>query len=295
MQQGSDRLDWIHTTVELEMRFAKYQGIGNDFVMLSDPDDKLELTPHLVRSLCDRRFGIGADGVIRVAPSSRAHFFMDYANSDGSPSEMCGNGIRCLAVFARAEGLTDETVIDVDTLAGVKSVTVQSGRVRVDMGAPIFVPARIPARLESPGPHALRTKLELDGASLEAAVLSMGNPHAVLFVDDVNTVPVTTLGPRLEEHHVFPKGANIGFATVDSANRIRLRVWERGSRETLACGTGACAAAVAARLLRGTGAKTTVVLRGGDLEIEWAGPATDEQPVFMTGPAVEVFRGEVDS
>jgi len=277
------------------MRFAKYQGIGNDFVMLSDPDDKLELTPHLVRSLCDRRFGIGADGVIRVAPSSRAHFFMDYANSDGSPSEMCGNGIRCLAVFARAEGLTDEAIIDVDTLSGVKTVTVQGERVRVDMGAPIFDPGLIPVRLANPGQHALRTKLELDDETFDAAILSMGNPHAVLFVDDVNSAPVTTLGPRLEEHHSFPKRANIEFATVDSANRIRLRVWERGSRETLACGTGGCAAAVAARLLRGAEAKMAVGLRGGELEIEWAGSTTDEQPVFMTGPAVEVFRGEVDS
>ena len=277
------------------MRFAKYQGIGNDFVMLSDPDDKLELTPHLVRWLCDRRFGIGADGVIRVAPSSRAHFFMDYANSDGSPSEMCGNGIRCLAVFARAEGLTDEAIIDVDTLSGVKTVTVQGERVRVDMGAPIFDPGAIPVRLEKPGQHALRMKLGLDEETFDAAVLSMGNPHAVLFVDDVNSAPVTTLGPRLEGHHAFPKRANIEFATVDSANRIRLRVWERGSRETLACGTGACAAAVAARLLRGTEAKMAVGLRGGELEIEWTGSTTDERPVFMTGPAVEVFRGEVDS
>jgi diaminopimelate epimerase len=277
------------------MKFAKYQGIGNDFVMLSDPDDKLELTPHLVRSLCDRRFGIGADGVIRVAPSSRAHFFMDYANSDGSPSEMCGNGIRCLAVFARAEDLTDEAIIEVDTLSGVKTVTVQGERVRADMGAPIFDPGLIPARLASPGQNALRTKLELDDETFDAAVLSMGNPHAVLFVDDVNSAPVTTLGPRLEEHHTFPKRANIVFATVDSVNRIRLRVWERGSRETLACGTGACAAVVAARLLRGTEAKMAVGLRGGELEIEWAGSMTDEQPVFMTGPAVEVFRGEVDS
>jgi len=277
------------------MRFAKYQGIGNDFVMLPDPDDELELTPHLVRSLCDRRFGIGADGVIRVAPSSRAHFFMDYANSDGSPSEMCGNGIRCLAVFARAEGLTDEAVIEVDTLSGVRSVIVQGERVRVDMGPPIFDPALIPARLENPGQHALRTKLELDEETFDAAVLSMGNPHAVLFVDDINSAPVTTLGPRLEEHPAFPKGANIEFATVDAANRIRLRVWERGSRETLACGTGACAAAVAARLLRGTEVKVAVGLRGGELEIEWAGSMAHEQPVFMTGPAVEVFTGEIDS
>jgi len=277
------------------MKFAKYQGIGNDFIMLSDPDDGLELTPHLVRSLCDRRFGIGADGVIRVGPSSRAHFFMDYANSDGSPSEMCGNGIRCLAVFAGAEGLTDDEVIQVDTLSGVKSVSVQGERVRVDMGPPIFDAARIPVVLESGGPDALHTKLELDGATLDAAVLSMGNPHAVLFVDDVNSVPVTTIGPRLEHHAAFPNGANIEFATVDSPSRIRLRVWERGSRETLACGTGACAAVVAARLLREADVNVAVGLRGGELEIEWSGSTTDEQSVFMTGPATEVFRGEWDA
>jgi diaminopimelate epimerase len=292
MRQSGDRLHRLHATVELDVRFAKYQGIGNDFVMLADPDNKLELTPLLVRSLCDRRFGIGADGVIRVGSSSRAHFFMDYANSDGSPSEMCGNGIRCLAVFVRAEGLTDDAVIDVDTLSGVKSVSVQGERVRVDMGSPIFDPARIPVVLETRGPDALRTKLELDGATLEAAVLSMGNPHAVLFVDDVNSVPVTTLGPRLEHYTAFPNGANIEFATVDSPDRIRLRVWERGSRETLACGTGACAVAVAARLLRNSDVKVAVDLRGGELDIEWAGSTTDEQSVFMTGPAVEVFRGE---
>jgi diaminopimelate epimerase len=277
------------------MKFAKYQGTGNDFVMLSDPYDQIELTPQLVRSLCDRRFGIGADGVIRVASSSKANFLMDYANSDGSPSEMCGNGIRCLALFARAEGLTEDTVIEVDTPSGVKTVTVEGDRVRVDMGPPIFEPSEVPVTIQNSGRDALRTKLQLQAEILEVAVLSMGNPHAVLFVKDVNAVPVATLGPRLEGHDAFPNRANIEFATVDSSDRIRLRVWERGSRETLACGTGACAAAVAARLLRGADARTAVVLRGGDLEIEWAGSLTDEQPVFMTGPAVEVFRGELPS
>ncbi len=275
------------------MRFAKYQGTGNDFVMVSDLEESIELTPELVRSLCDRRFGIGADGVIRMAPSSRAHFFMDYVNSDGSTSEMCGNGIRCLAVFARAEGLTKEETIDVDTRSGVKTVTVVGERIRVDMGPPIFEPSEIPVALEGAGSDALHTKLELDHEVYEAAVLSMGNPHAVLFVEDATSAPVTTLGPRLEEHTAFPNKANIEFVAVDSPGRITIRVWERGSRETLACGTGACAAAVAARLLRDTDAEITVGLRGGDLEIEWAGSPADEQPVIMTGPAVEVFTGEV--
>jgi len=275
------------------MRFAKYQGTGNDFVMVSDPEDSLELTPSLVRSLCDRRFGIGADGVIRVAPSGRAHFFMDYVNADGSQSEMCGNGIRCLAVFARAEGLTSDDVIDVDTRSGVKTVTIEGDDVRVEMGPPIFDPAEIPVTLEGAGSDALHSKLELDDEVFEAAVLSMGNPHAVLFVEDAYSAPVTTLGPRLEEHAAFPNKANIEFVKIDSPDHITMRVWERGSRETLACGTGACAAAVAARLLRGTDPKVTVELRGGDLEIEWAGTLGDDQSLFMTGPATEVFTGEI--
>ncbi|MGH2773813.1 MAG: diaminopimelate epimerase [Actinomycetota bacterium] len=275
------------------MRFAKYQGTGNDFVMVTDLEDSLELTPELVRSLCDRRFGIGADGVIRVTPSSSAHFFMDYVNADGSPSEMCGNGIRCLAVFARAEGLTTDDVIDVDTRSGVKTVIVAGDRVRVDMGPPIFEPSEIPVTVEGAGSDALHTKLELNDEVFEAATLSMGNPHAVLFVEDASAAPVTTLGPRLEKHAAFPNKANIEFVTIDSPDRITMRVWERGSRETLACGTGACAAAVAARLLRDTDARVTVGLRGGDLEIEWAGSTIDERPVFMTGTAVEVFTGDV--
>jgi len=275
------------------MRFSKYQGIGNDFVMLSDPTDSMVLTPDLVRFLCDRRFGIGADGVIRVAPSERAHFFMDYVNSDGSPSEMCGNGVRCVAMFARAESLTDDSQIDVDTRAGVKKLEVDGERVRVDMGAPIFEPSEIPVTLDATGPDALRAKLELQDDVIEAAVLSMGNPHAVLFVEDASAAPVATLGPRLEEHPAFPNKANIEFVTLESPDRLRMRVWERGSRETLACGTGACAGAVAARLLRDADSKLTVALPGGDLEIEWTGSTTDEKPVFMTGPAVEVFTGDV--
>jgi diaminopimelate epimerase len=275
------------------LRFAKYQGTGNDFVMLADPRGELELTPSLVRRLCDRRFGIGADGVIRVAPSERAHFFMDYFNSDGSLSEMCGNGIRCLAVFARTEGLTDEDVVEVDTRSGVKSVVVEGGVVRVNMGAPIFDPEAIP--VVATGTDALHTKLQLDDEVVEAAVLSMGNPHAVLFVEEAAGAPVTSLGPRLETHPAFPSKANIEFVAVDAPDRISLRVWERGARETLACGTGACAGAVAARLLRDAEPRITASLRGGELELEWAGSLTDEQPVFMTGPAVEVFTGELEA
>ena len=274
------------------MNFAKYQGTGNDFVMVNDFGGEFTLTPEVARSLCDRRFGVGADGVIRVAASEEADFLMDYVNADGSVSEICGNGIRCLAVFARAEGLTTQDEVTVATGAGQKTVTVQAdGRVRVDMGAPILEPERVPFDADDNDP--LRSKIEVDGNVLEVAVLSMGNPHAVLFVDDPEVAPVTSLGPQLEHHRFFPNGTNVEFVSVESAQRLVMRVWERGSRETMACGTGACAAAVAARLLRGGEEHVTVALRGGELSIVWKGSLTEEAPVFMTGPAVEVFRGQI--
>jgi diaminopimelate epimerase len=276
------------------MRFSKYQGIGNDFVMLADPEDRLRLDPGLVRRLCDRRFGIGADGVIRVAPAADgAELFMDYLNSDGSVGEMCGNGIRCLALFARAEGMTNATEIVVGTRAGLRTVWVQpDGRVRVDMGTPQFAPEDVPVRWE--GDDALHAKIDLDEGVLEAACLSMGNPHAVLFVDDPATSPVTTVGPLIETHPMFPNKTNVEFVRVDSSLRVSMRVWERGSGETLACGTGAAAAAVAARVVRGADEALTVTLPGGELQIEWAGSVERPESLFMTGPAVASFEGEID-
>jgi diaminopimelate epimerase len=206
---------------------------------------------------------------------------------------MCGNGIRCLAIFARVEGLTDADELKVQTRAGLKVVTVVGeNRVRVDMGPPVFDPPSIP--VDWPGEDALHAKLDLEDEMIEAACLSMGNPHAVLFVDDPDSEPVTTLGPILEKHHAFPNGANVEFMKVEAPDRIKMRVWERGSGETLACGTGACAVAVAGRLLGGTDAKVTVALPGGELEIEWAGSLTESSPVFMTGPVVRSFDGDVD-
>ncbi|MCA1707455.1 MAG: diaminopimelate epimerase [Actinobacteria bacterium] len=275
------------------MEFAKYQGIGNDFVMLADPQDELNLTAEMVRRLCDRRFGIGGDGVIRVAPGREgADFFMDYVNSDGSVGEMCGNGIRCLAVYARAEGLTDKDVLQIETRAGLKTVWIEGDAVRVDMGAPIFEPSSIPVQWS--GTDALHAKLELDDEVIEVACVSMGNPHAVLFVDEPNEEPVTILGPLIERHEAFPQGANVEFIAVESPTRVRMRVWERGSGETLACGTGACAAAVIARVLGGAEERVTVALPGGELQIEWVGSIGSASSVFMTGPAMRSFDGEVD-
>lgn len=275
------------------MRFAKYQGIGNDFVMFADPDDELRLTPEAVRALCDRRFGIGADGVICVAPGrDGGDLFMDYVNSDGSLGEMCGNGIRCLAVFAAAEGMTDKDELEVETRAGLKTVVRAGDGIRVDMGPPYFRPADVPVDWQ--GDDALHAKVELADEVVEVACLGMGNPHAVLFVDDLSSVPLTDLGPRIESHPMFPAGANVEFVVVESPDRISMSVWERGSGQTLACGTGACAAAVAARLLRGANERVTVAMPGGELTVEWAGSIDDVQPVYMTGPAVKTFEGDIE-
>jgi diaminopimelate epimerase len=275
------------------MRFAKYQGIGNDFVMFADPDDRLRLSPEVVRALCDRRFGIGADGVIRVAPGrDGGDFFMDYVNSDGSLGEMCGNGIRCLAVFAAAEGLTGATELKVETRAGLKTITATGDGIRVDMGPPRFRPEDVPVTWR--GDDALHAKVELEDGIVEAACLSMGNAHAVLFVDDLATVPLREIGPRIETHPMFPAGTNVEFVVVESPGRIGMSVWERGSGETMACGTGACAAAVAARLLRGTNEAITVAMPGGELTVEWSGSMEDVRSVYMTGPAVKSFEGDVE-
>jgi diaminopimelate epimerase len=276
------------------VRFSKYQGTGNDFVMIADPGDQLTLSSDGVARICDRRFGIGADGVIRVAPGrDGGELLMDYLNSDGSVGEMCGNGIRCLALFALEEGLvSDVEQLQVETRAGMKIVGLQpDGRVCVDMGHPLFRPNDIPVRWE--GKDALRARLTLEGTELEVACLSMGNPHAVLFVEDPQEAPVPTLGPTIERHDAFPKATNVEFVRVMSPERIRMRVWERGSGETLACGTGACAAAVASRLLAGTGERITVELPGGEVDVEWSGSLDADSSVFLTGEAVKVFDGEI--
>ena len=274
------------------MRFEKWHGIGNDFVMVADPHDKVSLDPEQVKAICDRRFGVGADGVIRVAFADDADLFMDYVNSDGTLGEMCGNGIRCLALFAKAEGLIHKDELRVSTRAGIKTVTIlDDGLVRVDMGPPIFAPAELPMKWD--GADALDAKVEVEGEMIEVTALSMGNPHAVIFVDDPKSAPVATLGPVIEQLDVFPNGANVEWAHVDSPDHVTMTVWERGSGRTLACGTGACAVAVAAKLVGGANDRVVVSLPGGDLDVEWAGSLDKEASVFMTGPAERAFRGEL--
>jgi diaminopimelate epimerase len=261
------------------VEFVKAHGTGNDFVVVEDLADRYRITPELVRAVCDRHFGVGADGLIRIAPGRDAPFFMDYRNADGSLAEMCGNGVRVVGKYLGDRGHV-AGAFDLETRAGVKHLELHVDdrglvdRVTVDMGSP---------ELEEDD-----RKLDVDGRVVTATCLSMGNPHAVVFVDDVDAAPVTTLGPLLERHPAFPAGTNVEFAQVTGGDvHLRQRTWERGVGETLACGTGACAVAVAATVRGLAGGPLTIQLRGGRLELDWTPGGT----VRMTGPAREVASG----
>jgi diaminopimelate epimerase len=273
------------------LRFTKMQGLGNDFVVLDALRQAVRLDPVTIRRLADRRIGIGCDQVLVVEPPRLpgTDFHYRIFNADGTEVEQCGNGARCFARFVRNQGLTDKADIPVGTAAGPIHLFVEpDGQVRVDMGPPILEPGRIPflaERQDSTYP------LEIDGEILEIGVVSMGNPHAVLLVEDMDSAPVARLGPRIEHHVRFPQRVNVGFMQVLAPDQIRLRVHERGVGETLACGTGACAAVVSGRLRGLLGPRVGVTLPGGDLVIEWPGAP---HPVLMTGPAERVFEGEIE-
>ena len=272
--------------------FTKMHGAGNDFVVLDGVRGALPPIGPLAARLCDRHFGIGADQLLVVRPSRAADFRMEIWNADGSQVEMCANGIRCLFQFVRDHGLASADEIAVETLSGiVRPRFAGPGRVRVDMGRPVLEPSRIPTALGSGEGPVLDAPLEVSGATLRVSCVSMGNPHAVIFVEDPDVAPVAELGPVIEHHPAFPKRVNVEFVTPVSRSRIRQRTWERGSGETYACGTGACAVTVAGVLTGRTARELTLHLLGGDLTIEWEG---ENAPVFKTGPAVEVFRGEID-
>ncbi len=281
------------------MRFTKAHGTGNDFVVLADLEDRLDVSAGLVRALCDRRHGVGGDGVLRLgAPPEGADVFMDYRNADGTAVEMCGNGVRVVAKHLVDHGLVPGSAqtVQVATRSGIKSVRVErdeQGRLRqatVDMGEPILVPEQVPFLADPGDQDALEHEVVVDGALVRFGVVSMGNPHAVLEVDDVGVAPVAALGPRLEHHECFPNKVNVGFAEVVAVDEIRLRVWERGVGETAACGTGACAAVVALQRRGRVGETVDVRLPGGTLTIRHASGGT----VLLTGPAVEVAHGELD-
>jgi diaminopimelate epimerase len=275
----------------MKLRFTKMQGIGNDFVVFDAIRQRLDLEPAVIRQLADRRFGIGCDQVLLVEtarlPGTDFHYRI--FNADGSEVEQCGNGARCFARFVRDQGLSAKDEVPVGTAAGKILLHMEpDGQVRVDMGPPELEPPRIPFVADQEAPS---YPLEVAGRALEIGALSMGNPHAVLIVDDVDTAPVAELGPAIESHPRFPQRVNVGFMQILSPTGIRLRVYERGAGETLACGTGACAAVVSGRLRGLLDSPVRVGLPGGALEIDWAGPG---RSVWMTGPAMPVFEGEIE-
>jgi len=278
-------------------------GAGNDFVMLDETRERFNLSPAQYRFLADRHFGVGADQILSVRPSPAEGIDFEYVihNADGGEVEQCGNGARCFVRFVRERGLTTKDAVKVKTLGGVIEPHMQAdGRVTVKMGAPVFDLARIPFDADGLTPQVeglwQKWPLALDGRVQEApvfiAVLSMGNPHAVQLVEDVDSAPVLQTGPLIEHHARFPRRANAGFVQVVSRSQIRLRVYERGAGETLACGTGACAAVVAGRRWGLLDARVDVMTRGGQLTIEWSGEL--DAPVMMTGPATTVFESEIE-
>ena len=280
----------------MKLKFTKMQGVGNDFVVVDGVNRDVEITPRLAKRIADRHFGVGCDQILLVEkPQSRqADFRYRIWNADGGEVEQCGNGARCFVRFVHDKGLTDKTEIRVETLSGLISPRLETdGQVTVGMGAPVFDPERVPfdGRGLQPAQRDRRWPLEVDGRTVRIAVLSIGNPHAVQTVADVASAPVTTEGPVIERHARFPRRVNAGYMQVLDRGRIRLRVWERGAGETLACGTGACAAVVAGAQQGLLGDTVRVDTRGGELTIRWEG---GDNPVWMTGPAVAVFEGEIE-
>ena len=275
----------------MPLRFTKMHGLGNDFVVVDAIRQPVALAPEQARFLADRRFGVGCDQVLLVEPARLPGTAFHYRifNADGSEVEQCGNGARCFARFVRDEGLTDQDVIAVGTARGPITLFVEpDGQVRVDMGAPHLEPADLP--FDAPS-RALTYPIEVAGEVVEIGAVSMGNPHAVLVVDDAAAAPVARLGPLIESHPRFPRRVNVGFMAVKGRDRIDLRVYERGSGETLACGTGACAAVVSGRLRGLLEEEVRVRLPGGELRVSWRG---GDAPVWMTGPAVRVYEGTID-
>ena len=276
------------------MKFTKMHGLGNDYVYVNCFEEKIDNPPAVARFVSDRHFGIGSDGLIMINPSKAADFEMEMYNADGSRGEMCGNGIRCVAKYVYDYGLTDKTQISVETLGGIKylDLTVEDGKVslvKVDMGKPELEADRIP--IISEREQVIDEPIEVDGKEYHMTGVSMGNPHAVIYVDDVKGLDLEKTGPKFENHERFPKRINTEFVHCIDRQTVEMRVWERGSGETLACGTGACAVAVSSILNNLTDTQVTVKLLGGDLQIEWD---REKDRVFMTGPAKVVFDGVID-
>jgi diaminopimelate epimerase len=274
----------------MELNFTKMHGLGNDFVVIDAIHQAVTMNAELARRLADRRFGIGCDQILLVERPQLAGTDFHYRifNADGSEVEQCGNGARCFARFVRDHGLSDKDEIPVGTAKGPITLYIEAdGQVRVNMGPPRLLPSEIPFVADQ---QATSYRIEADGSDWTIGAVSMGNPHAVLLVDDVASAPVETLGPAIESHPRFPQRVNVGFMAVRDRRHVDLRVYERGAGETLACGTGACAAVVAGRLQGRLDECVTVRLPGGELVISWPG---NNEPVWMTGPATRVFEGRI--
>ena len=275
------------------MKFTKMNGCGNDYVYINGFVEKVENPKELAKKVSDRHFGIGSDGLILIVPSDKADFCMRMFNADGSDGEMCGNGIRCVAKYVYDHKMTDKTEISVETKAGIKylDLTVEDEKVtkvKVDMGEPILEPKKIPVRSEKK--RVVNEPIAVAEKTWNMTCVSMGNPHTVVFVEDTGSLEIEKYGPLFENHELFPNRTNTEFVQVLNRNEINMRVWERGSGETLACGTGTCASVVACILNGYTDEKVLVHLLGGDLEIEYEKTTNH---VFMTGPAETVFEGEL--
>ncbi|MDL1864349.1 diaminopimelate epimerase [Betaproteobacteria bacterium PRO5] len=274
----------------MKLKFTKMHGLGNDFIVIDAINQSVSLDPATIRRWADRHFGIGFDQLLVVEkPGESGDFRYRIFNADGGEVEQCGNGARCFARFVRDHDLTRKNTIRVETACGIIMPTVEeNGEVSVDMGIPRFDPARIPFIAQE---HALTYPLNVNDREIEISVVSMGNPHAVQIVPDIDLAPVTSEGPAIESHPLFPEKVNAGYMQIVDRTHIRLRVFERGTGETLACGTGACAAAVSG-ISRGLlDSEVQVAMRGGNLRIRWEG---EDQPVWMTGPAISVFEGTID-
>ena len=275
------------------MKFTKMQGIGNDYVYVNCFEEKVEDPAALAKFVSDRHFGIGSDGLILIKPSKNADFTMDMYNADGSQGEMCGNGIRCVAKYVYDKGLTDQQQISIETLAGIKylDLTVEDGKVvlvRVDMGEPELIAEKIPVIADSE--KVIDAPIEIDGTTYHMTCVSMGNPHCVVFMNDVEDFEIEKTGPLFENHEIFPDRVNTEFIHVIDEKTIDMRVWERGSGETLACGTGACASVVACVLNHKTEDEVLVHLLGGDLEVRYD---SEKNTVLLTGPAEFICTGEI--
>ena len=276
------------------MKFTKMHGIGNDYIYINGFEEQLENPGELSIRLSDRHKGVGSDGLVIILPSSKADFRMQMFNADGSEAEMCGNAARCIGKYVYEKGMTDKTELTLETLAGIKTLQLFLDErnnvvsVTVDMGKPVLEPEKIPTTL--PGKQIVNFPVSFDGINYAITCVSMGNPHTVIFTENIANMDIEKMGKKIENAPIFPRRTNVEFIEVIDKSRIKMRVWERGSGETMACGTGACASVVAGVLNGLVSRKATVELLGGNLEIEWN---ENDEHVYLTGPAETVFEGEI--